>query len=232
MASTHPVTPEDLRRVHLFRSLPDEDLVRLAQVAHRVVWEKGETLFWEGDPADRFLVVTAGRVKVFKTTPDGRQLILEIFGPEDPVGAVAVYEERPYPATGIALEDAEAVAVARRDFFALLDSHPTLVRGLLLAMTRRLVELTQRLAELTGGRIESRIARLFLKLAENLGQPVDDGTFIPLPLTRQELADLIGTTIETCIRIMSRWGKEGIVATGSEGFTILDPATLEELAFE
>ncbi|HUF78474.1 MAG TPA: Crp/Fnr family transcriptional regulator, partial [Thermoanaerobaculia bacterium] len=153
MARTRGVGLEDLRRVPLFRRLGEEDLGRLAKVALLRSWAKGETLFDEGDPADSFLVITAGRVKVFKTTPDGRQLILEIFGPEDPVGAVAVYEERPYPATGIALEEAEAIAIPRRDFFALLDTHPTLVRGLLLAMTRRLVELTQRLADLTGGRI-------------------------------------------------------------------------------
>jgi CRP-like cAMP-binding protein len=233
MARTRGVGLEDLRRVPLFRRLGEEDLGRLAKVAMLRSWAKGETLFEEGDPADSFLVITGGRVKVFKATPDGRQLILEIFGPEDPVGAVAVYEERPYPATGIALEEAEAIAIPRRDFFALLDTHPTLVRGLLLAMTRRLVELTQRLADLTGGRIESRIARLFLKLGDNLGRPADDGgTFIPLALSRQELADMIGTTIETCIRIMSRWGKEGVVRTGAEGFTILDRETLEALANE
>ena len=234
MAKTRRVTEDDLRRVPLFRRLADEDLARLAKVALLRSWGKGETLFEEGDPSDQFLVVTAGRIKVFKVTPDGRHLILEIFGPGDPVGAVAVYEERPYPATAIALEDAEAAAVPRREFFALLDAHPTLVRGLLLAMTRRLVELTLRLAELTGGRVESKIARLFLKLAEKLGRPAEEGrgTFIPLPLSRQELADLIGTTIETAIRIMSRWGKEGVVETRSDGFVILDRDTLEELALE
>jgi CRP/FNR family transcriptional regulator len=233
MPETRRVGEDDLRRVSLFRRLRDEDLARLSKVALLRAWRKGETLFEEGDPADLFLVATAGRIKVLKVTPDGRHLILEIFGPGDPVGAVAVYEERPYPATAIALEDAEAVAVPRRDFFALLDTHPTLVRGLLLAMTRRLVELTVRLSELTGGRIETRIARLFQKLGEKLGRPTEQGgVFIPLPLSRQELADLVGTTIETCIRIMSRWGKEGIVATGPDGFTILDSETLEELALE
>lgn len=148
------------------------------------------------------------------------------------MGGVAVYEERPYPASAVALEDAEAVIVPRVDFFALLDTHPTLVRGLLLALTHRLVELTGRLSELTGGRVESRIARLFLKLAEKLGRPSDGGVFIPLALTRQELADLIGTTVETCIRVMSRWGKEGLVRTESEGFTVLDSDALEELAAE
>lgn len=233
MPETRRVGEEDLRRVPLFRRLGQEDLARLAKVTLLRAWRKGETLFEEGDPSDLFLVVTTGRIKVFKVTPDGRHLILEIFGPGDPVGAVAVYEERPYPATAIVLEAAEAVAIPRRDFFALLDSHPTLVRGLLLALTRRLVELTLRLSELTGGRVESRIARLFLKLAENLGEPTEEGgVFIPLPLSRQELADLIGTTIETAIRVMSRWGKEGVVATGPDGFTILDRDALEELALE
>lgn len=232
MPRTRNLTPDDLLRVPLFRRLGEEDLERLARVAHRRVWEKGETLFMQGQPSDAFLVITGGRVKVFKVTPEGRQIILEIFGPGDPVGAVAVYEERPYPASAVALEGAEAVLVPRRDFFALLDTHPTLVRGLLLALTHRLVELTVRLSELTGGKVESRIARLFLKLAEKLGRPADDGVFIPLALTRQELADLIGTTIETCIRVMSRWGKEGLVRTEAEGFTVLDPDALEELAAE
>ena len=88
-----------------------------------------------------------------------------------------------------------------------------MVRGLLLGLTHRLVELTNRLTELTGGRVESRFARLFLKLAQDLGRPAPKGTFIPLPLSRQELADMTGTTIETCIRIMSRWGKDDIVPT-------------------
>lgn len=233
MPKTRGVSAEDLRRVPLVGRLAPEDLERLARVALLRSWGKGETLFEEGDPSDHFLIVTAGRIKVFKVTPDGRHLILEIFGPGDPVGAVAVYEERPYPATAIALEAAEAVAIPRREFFALLDAHPTLVRGLLLAMSRRLVELTLRLSELTGGRVESKIARLFLKLGENLGEPAADGAlFIPLPLSRQELADLIGTTIETTIRTMSRWGKDGIVETRSDGFTILDRDALEALALE
>jgi CRP/FNR family transcriptional regulator len=232
MPETRRVRVDDLLRVPLLRRLGVEDRERLAEVALLRRWPRGSFVFHEGDPSDHFLVLAEGRVKVFKVTPAGRHLILEIFGPGDPLGTVAVYEERPYPATAEVLEDAELVAVPRAAFFALLDSRPTLVRGLLLAMTHRLVELTTRLAELTGGRIETRIARLLLKLADDLGQPGDGGTFIPLSLSRQELADLIGTTIETCIRIMSRLGKEGVVRTGRDGFTILDRAALEELAAE
>jgi CRP-like cAMP-binding protein len=159
-------------------------------------------------------------------TPSGKDIILEIFGPGDPLGAVAVYEGRPFPASAVALEDTACILVPRAAFFALLEAHPSLVRGLLLGLTHRLVELTNRLTDLTGGRVEARFARLFLKLAQDLGRPVPDGTFIPLALSRQELADMTGTTIETCIRIMSRWGKEDIVRTEKEGFVVLDKAAL------
>ena len=103
---------------------------------------------------------------------------------------------------------------------------------LMLGLTIRLVELTNRLAQLSGSRIEPRFARLFLKLAGEMGRPERGGTFIPLPLSRQELADMTGTTIETGIRIMSRWGKEEVVRTEKDGFVVLDPQTLEAMADE
>jgi CRP/FNR family transcriptional regulator len=97
-------------------------------------------------------------------------------------------------------------------------------------LTQRLVELTNRLAELSGSRVEARFARLFLKLGDNVGRPVNGGIGIPMALSRQELADLTGTTIETAIRIMSRWGKDEIVRTDKDGFVLLDRAALEEIA--
>jgi CRP-like cAMP-binding protein len=171
-----------------------------------------------------------GRVKVFKTTPRGADVILEIFGPGDPVGAVAVYESRAYPASAVALEPTTCVLIPRQAFFALLESRPTLVRGLLTGLTHRLVELTNRMTELSGGRVEARLARFFLKLAGDIGQERPQGTFIPLVLSRQELADMIGTTIETSIRIMSRWGKDDIVHTEKDGFVVVDRKTLEAVA--
>jgi CRP/FNR family transcriptional regulator, nitrogen oxide reductase regulator len=171
-----------------------------------------------------------GRVKVFKTTARGTDVILEIFGPGDPVGAVAVYESRPYPASAATLEETTCVVISRQAFFALLEAHPTMVRGLLTGLNHRLVELTTRLAELSGGRIEARLARFFLKLATDMGQPRPDGAFIPLVLSRQEIADMIGTTIETSIRIMSRWGKQDLLRTEKDGFLVVDRASLEGIA--
>src|SRR6185295_13780252 len=143
----------------------------------------------------------------------GTDVILELFGPGDPVGAVAVYEARPYPASALALDPTSCLVIPRQAFFSLLEGYPTMVRGLLVGLTHRLVELTNRLTELSGGRIEGRLARFFLKLGTDMGRPHADGTFIPLALSRQELADMIGTTIETSIRTMSRWGKQDIVRT-------------------
>jgi CRP/FNR family transcriptional regulator, nitrogen oxide reductase regulator len=227
-----PTAEELLQSAPLYRRVPAEDRRRLAAATVVKRYAKGETIFAEGDAAEAFITIAQGRAKVFKMTPAGKDVILEIFGTGDPLGALAVYESRPYPASAVALEDTLCLLIRKEDFYSLLEAHPSLVRSLLSGMTRRLVELTNRLAELSGGRVEPRFARLFLKLADQMGQPGPEGVLIPLPLARQELADLTGTTIETCIRIMSRWGKDGIVRTGKDGFVVLDRGALEGIALE
>jgi CRP-like cAMP-binding protein len=222
--------PDLLRQTTIFRRLSPDDRQRLAAVASVRAYDKGALLFSEGDASDQLYTVVSGRVKVFKTTPRGTDVILEIFGPGDPVGAVAVYESRPYPATAVALEPTTCLLISRQAFFSLLEAYPTMVRGLLTGLTHRLVELTNRLAELAGGRVEARLARFFLKLATDMGQPRSEGAFIPLALSRQELADMIGTTIETAIRIMSRWGKDNVVRTEKDGFVVVDRTALETMA--
>ena len=221
---------EILRKTTIFRRLSPDDRQRLAAVAHVREFDKGEALFSEGDASDSLYTVVSGRVKVSKMTVRGTDVILEIFGPGDPVGAVAVYESRAYPASAIALEPTTCLLIPRQAFFSLLEGYPTMVRGLLVGLTHRLVELTTRLTELSGGRVEARLARFLLKLADDMGQRQPDGIFIPLALSRQEIADMIGTTIETSIRIMSRWGKENVVRTDKGGFTLIDRAALEAVA--
>jgi CRP-like cAMP-binding protein len=219
-----------LTRIALFRRVNAEDRDRIASAAMLREYARGDDIFQEGDPSDFFFVVVTGRVKVHKHGPDGHTLILEIFGPGGPLGAVATYESRPYPASATALEPTTCLAIPRAAFFTLLEQHPSLVRGLLGSLSLRLVELTTRLAELAGGRIDARLARLFLKLTDQFGRQERDGMFIPLPLTRQELADLTGTTIETTIRIMSRWGKDEVLRTEKDGFVVLNRQALEKTA--
>jgi CRP-like cAMP-binding protein len=219
-----------LQATPLFRALSSEDRARLAPHTRIRDYVRGDLIFAEGSPSDHFYAIASGRVKVFKMTPAGKDVILEIFAAGDPLGAVAVYEGWLFPASAMAIEDTTCITIERSTFFALLERHPTLVRGLLLGLTHRLVELTNRLAELSGSRVEPRFARLFLKLAGEVGSAARGGLFIPMPLSRQELADLTGTTIETAIRIMSRWGKERLVLTEKEGFLLLDVKALEALA--
>lgn len=224
----HP-TAADLAQIPLFQRVSAEDRERLTTVAWLRDYDRGTHVFHQGDPSDIFYVVVSGRVKVYKHGPDGQDIILEMFGPGSPLGAVAAYEMQPYPASAAPVEPTTCLLIPREAFFELLERHPSLVRGLLGSLSLRLVELTARLSELTG-RVEARLARLFLKLADQLGRDDRGGIFIPLALTRQEIADLSGTTIETAIRIMSRWGKDDIVLTGKDGFTLRDRAALEALA--
>lgn len=218
-----------LRTTPIFSRLSPADRKTIAEVAHVREFGKGETIFEQESPSD-FYAIASGRVKIFKRMPNGKDVILEVFGPGDPLGAVAAYMERPFPASASALEETTCVVIPRPAFFRLLEANPSLVRGLLLGLTTRLVELTNRLAELTGGRIEPRFARLFLKLATEMGRADRGGTLIPLGLSRQELADMTGTTIETCIRIMSRWNKDDVLRTEKDGFVVLDRPALERIA--
>ena len=225
-----PALDGALRRTPIFRRLSAEDRQRLAAVARVHEFDKGATLFVEGDPSDLLYTVISGRVKVSKATARGTDVILEIFGPGDPVGAVAAYDSRPYPASATALEPTTCVLIPRQAFFTLLERYPTMVLALLGGLMHRLVELTNRVAALSGGRVEARVARLLLKMADEMGQKRSEGIFIPLALSRQEIADMVGTTIETSIRIMSRWGKEDVVRTEKDGFLVVDRVGLEAIA--
>lgn len=224
--------PDDqlLRRLPFFRRVAPELRARVAAVARLIRHDKGELIFAEGDPAHAFIVIVTGRIKVFKSTPGGKEIILEIFGDGDPLGAVAVYEGAPFMASAVALEPSELLSIDQREFLRLLEEHPAFVRGLLSGLTIRLAELTRRLAELTGARVEARFARLFLKLCEQIGRKDRGGVFVPMALSRQELADLTGTTIETAIRIMSRWQKDQVLLTEKDGFVVVDRPALEESA--
>ncbi len=169
--------PDDelLRRIVLFRRLSPGMRARVAEVAHLRSYERGDTIFSEGDAGDVFIAIVTGRVKVFKSTPAGKEIILEIFGAGDPLGAVAVYDNLPFPASAVTLEPTQCLRIEQAAFFRLLEQDPALVRGLLSGLTLRLAELTRRLAELSGARVETRFARLFLKALRREGHSSGKG---------------------------------------------------------
>ncbi len=212
--------------IPLLAALRPDDREAVAPLCRLRGFDKGETIFREGDPADRIHFVHIGRVKIVKSA-GARDIILEILGPGEPVGAVAVFERRPFPASAVTLEPSGILSIPEREFFSLLERRPEMMRHLLAGLTYRLMMVNKRLADLTGS-AEQRAARLFLTLADRVGVKTADGVRIPLTLSRQEVADLIGTTLETAIRLMSRWQKEAIVLTEKDGFVIPQPAKLRE----
>lgn len=191
-------------------------------------FEKGEVIFREGDPADRIHFLYAGRAKIVKAAGT-RDIIIEILGPGEPVGAAAAFERHPFPATAITLEPSGVVSIPEREFFDLIERRPAMTRSILAGLTMRLIMVNKRLADMTGS-AESRAARLFLTLADRTGRAEGAKVFVPIALSRQDIADLLGTTLETAIRLMSRWQKESLILTEKDGFVIGDVAALREVS--
>mgnify|MGYP001768402983 FL=1 len=216
-----------LERIALFRGLAPAEVKALAQVCRVQVCERGDTVFVEGTRATEMSFIALGTVKIVKATPT-RSVILRIVGAGSPVGIVAAWEGRPYPGTAIAVVPTTIVHVPEKDFFSLSDRHPEILRQLLQMMMARQVKLGQRVSQMTGS-VESRIAQALLDLVASTARADGARAVIPLSLTRQEVADLAGTTVETAIRIMSRWGKDGLVLTEGDGFVIPDGARLRAL---
>ena len=216
--------------IPLLSALRQDDREAVAPLCRLRGFEKGEAIFHEGDAADRIYFVVLGRVKIVKAA-GGRDVILEILGPGEPVGAVAVFERRRFPASALTLEPSSILSIPEREFFALLEKRPEMMRHLLAGLTYRLMMVNKRLADMTGS-AEYRAARLFLTLADRVGVPKDGSVFISLSLSRQEIADLIGTTLETAIRLMSRWQKDGVVLTEKTGFLVPDPGALRSMTAE
>jgi len=208
-----------LRTLPMFRGLTPEVQTQLAAIATVRDYHRGDFLWHEGDESDSLTLIVKGRVKIVREAAQG-DVILEIFGEGEPVGSIAVYNYMPYPASAIALEDVSVLALPRRDYFELLDRQPEFARGIIRELTRLTVALTRKLAEARGQRVEVRVAQLFLALGDRMGKPVDGGVEVPLQLSRQEIADLVGTTVESAIRIMSRWGRENMIVTREKSFFV------------
>ena len=210
----------------MFQHLPVLLRERVAKLTTLQDVEKADALWNAGDPADALTVIVSGRVKVVKHADTG-DVILEMFGPGEAVGAVAVYNQMPYPATAIAMEASTLLRLPRRDWFELLERDPGFARAMMLAMTRLNMALTRKLAAMHGTRVQARIASLFLSLAGRMGRDTAEGTEIPLALSRQEIAEMVGPTVESAIRVMSRWNREGLLLTGRERFVIPDRERLK-----
>lgn len=224
-----------LQSLDLFEKVPHPQLTHLSD--HCIVdeFERGDVLWRAGQEAHYFSFIVSGHVKISKTLLDGRELIMEVFEQGAPLGHVAVFQRIPYPANAEALDDVTLLRIPRAPFLSAMRRDGELLEGILWGMMERNRALTQRLADLATASAEQRLAMLFWAFAESCGRrrKEDNGQisiFVELPLSRQDIASLINTRIETAIRLMSKWNKEGLVLTEEQGFRITDGERLYSLA--
>jgi CRP/FNR family transcriptional regulator len=216
-----------LRRHPALAKLPDPAIDRLAHEATVQRLRRGEALWRAGEKACSFIVVGHGLVKVVLPSSGSRDLVMGLYGPGESVGDAALLEGGQYPAEALALTDPAIITrIPREQLFTALEQCGAAALDLAREMSRR-AALANRRISLFAASAEERLASTLLELSERFGDEMEDGsTLIPLRLTRAELAALVGTTVETTIRTLSRWSREGLVSTTEGGLAVHDPSAL------
>lgn len=200
-----------LKGTTLFSSLSPQDLSAVSALFIEEEVEKDQYIFTEGDPPDWLYIVKEGTVKMVKHSPSGREMIISIMTSGDVIGEVAVFDGGPYPATAQGMGRGVILKLAKKDFVSLLRRYPSISLEIIGDLGRKLRAAVNVARELRGERVEGRIAMVLLKLARKVGTAVEGGVMLTIPLTRQDIADMVGSTIETTIRVISRFKKDGIV---------------------
>jgi len=227
-----------LRQRPVFAGLPAREIEELATVAVEESHRARAYIFLESDPSRWFYLVKSGHVKIVRHSKTGKDVVLELLGPGEVFGGVAVIEKRPYPAAAQATEPTVVVKIPAGPVIALADRHPAFIKEMALMIGRRLRAAHDSVKSLAVDPVEARLAAALLRLAEREGTrgKSGDGVTLPFHLTRQSLADMTGTTVETTIRILSRWLRDGLlvdeggrlVLTDREGMTALAEGETEQ----
>ena len=202
---------KNLKRIPLFKDFAEDDLKELETYLSLATFKKKEEIFAEGDQPEWFYIVSKGKVKVTKLSHEGKEIILEVISPFDIFGGVAVLRNFPYPANAVAMEDAEVVKISRRNLMRLVDRFPNLMYLIAMQLGDRMKSSYDSLKNIALERVEARIGALLLKLAGKVGVDTKEGLLIDMRLTKQDVADMVGTTVETSIRTFSKFKKEGLV---------------------
>lgn len=217
----------------LFVPLSEEEQSEVARRFSPHRYEKDDYLFWEGEPAEWLVLVTEGQVKMIKHSESGRETILATFGPGQIVGEVGVLVGETYPATAQALEPASTLNLRRDDYTELVRQYPDLAWALIQELGRRLQGAHETIRSLAVEKVERRVARVVLRMANTAGERLDDGTVrISVPLSRQDVADMAGTVIETAIRALSKFQKQGLIETREGHIVLLEAHRLVAIAEE
>lgn len=213
---------EVLRQSLMFSSLNEDELAELSRLAIERNFKPEEFVFWEGDAPDYFYTVIEGRIKILKYSSSGKEFIIAFFGSGEMFGEVAVFEGKPYPASAQAVADTKILGIKKDDFLSFLADRPRVALGIINILGGRLRDAQSRLKDLAGERVEQRLARTLLMLSSKLGPT--------LPFTRQEIADMAGTTTETAFRVTTQLKDRGIIRSARGKIIILDETKLNLLS--
>lgn len=226
LPSRSPVA-EALKAAPLFAALSDSELQFIAARTVLQAKSAGEILFSEGEPCTGLYVVSSGRVRVFKTSPGGREQVLAIEGPGSSIAELPVFDGGNYPASAAAVEESEVLFVSRTHFRALCLEHPEVALKVLQLVGARLRRLVGIIEELSFSTVRHRLISWLLKQADTEGRPTSRGRAFTLGITHQELATRIGTVRELVSRNTARLQSQGFIQINGQEITILDREGLE-----
>lgn len=210
----------------LFQGLPGEQLENLAGISEERSFGRGKVIFSEGDEGDGFYVVLSGKVKVFKLSLDGKEQILHLFGPGDPLGEVPVFAGQSFPANAETMTGATLLFLPRKKLLELYTNHPSLAMNMLAVLSGRLREFTRLIENLSLKEIPQRLA------AYLLSQPVEapSGDRIVLQIPKGILANILGTSQETLSRVLGKMANQGLIRVNGKTIVLLDREGLEDLS--
>ncbi len=221
-----------LRRTPALAAASPEDIDRMASLASVKKLQRGAFVWRAGDIPLSLAVVRSGLIKLSRTSANGRTHLCGLFGAPESIGDLVLLRGAPYPASAIvATTTACVVSVPRELLLTAIARRPEVVESLTSSIHKKLLALHDKIEILGAGSVEARLATALLKLHADLGDELDDGSsIITVALSRRELAELVSTSFETAVRTMSRWEREGVLRTHTNGFTLYDKARLEAIA--
>ncbi len=221
---------EELKKIDIFKELKDEDLKKIEQFFAPKYYKKGDYIFYEGDKEPGIFFIIEGLVKLIKETNEGKTVILRLATTGESFGWLVMKDSKPTSTyTTQALIDTKAIYISNQDFLKLLLMYPALAVRITCDLTKKILEAYDRLKSLAVEKVEGRIATLLLELVDKIGQKEGDNVVINAPITRQDIAEMAGTTVETAIRVISRWKKEGILDTERGKIEIFDIDYLQDI---
>lgn len=221
---------EILQRVPFFAMLPPDAIEQINLRFRERGFAEGEPIFYAGDPAARLYVVATGKVKLMRHTLAGQDVLLDILTAGEFFGSLSLLGNEVYPDSAIAQTTVCALSVGAEAFRAILVDYPAVALAVLDITAARLREAHEAIRQISAHSVEQRIAYTLLKLAEKLGEPREEGLLIQMPLSREDLANMAGSTTESASRIVSQFQREGLIVTGRQWIAITDQGRLRELA--